>query len=90
MRAIYQVYHNTYTAAVNAAENYAKSKGYELNQEQLAVDVGMNSKRPKDGETTRFSAELWKAGKPQRKRLQVQVYGRGTTYNNFELNCYIL
>jgi hypothetical protein len=52
----------------------------------MFTKVGMNSKRPSVGKTTRVSLELTKAGKPQRKMLHIQVYGMK---NGYELNSYI-
>jgi len=39
-----------------------------------------------EGKTVKVSVELTKDGKPQRKELQIQVYGMK---NGYELNCYI-
>lgn len=86
--SIYFIYHNSYTSAVQEAERMATEK-YDVDQDQMAVDIGMNTRRPKDGETVRFHIDLYKDGKLQRKKLHAQVYGRGTKYSNFELNMYI-
>ena len=42
--------------------------------------------RPSEGKTTEFTIRLLKGGKPQRKSLQIQVYGMKKGY---ELNAYI-
>ena len=80
------VYHKSYTHAIEAAEVYAKKKGYEIEDDEMFTKVGMNSKRPSVGKTTRVSLELLKNGKPQKKMLHIQVYGMK---NGYELNAYI-
>ena len=80
------VYHKSYTHAIEAAQNYAGKKGYTIEDDELFTKVGMNSKRPSVGKTTRVSLELLKNGKPQRKMLHIQVYGMK---NGYELNAYI-
>jgi len=80
------VYHKSYTHAIEAAEVYARKKGYEIDDDEMFTKVAMNSKRPSVGKTTRVSLELLKNGKPQRKMLHIQVYGMK---NGYELNTYI-
>ncbi len=103
--AKYQVYHYTYTSAINTALEWAEKQGYEYDKEETASKIGMGPKKPSDGKTNRFSIELTKNGKPQRKQLHIQVYGMGTYkrdnsdgskirslhggQNEYELNCYI-
>jgi hypothetical protein len=82
----YKVYHNTYTSAVNSALEYAEKKGFEYDKEETAVKIGSGPKKPSEGKTNKFSINLTKDGKPQRKNLQIQIYGMGDKY---ELNCYI-
>jgi hypothetical protein len=100
----YQVYHKTYTSAINTALEYAEKQGYEYDKEETASKIGMGPKKPSDGKTNRFSIELTKNGKPQRKQLHIQVYNMGTFkrnqdgsqtrsmwggQNEYELNTYI-
>jgi hypothetical protein len=100
----YQIYHYTYTSAINAALEYAEKQGYEYDQEETASKIGMGPKKPSEGKTNRFSIQLTKGGKPQRKQLHIQVYGMGTYkrntdgsktrsmyggQNEYELNAYI-
>jgi hypothetical protein len=80
------VYHKSYTHAIEAAEVYARKKGYTIEDDEMFTKVGMNSKRPSVGKTTRVSLELLKNGKPQKKMLHIQVYGMK---NGYELNAYI-
>ena len=100
----YQIYHKTYTSAINTALEYAEKQGYEYDKEETAEKIGMGPKKPSDGKTNRFSIQLTKNGKPQRKQLHIQVYGMGTYkrnsdgsqtrsmwggQNEYELNTYI-
>jgi hypothetical protein len=100
----YPVYHYTYTSAIQSARDYAEKKGYEIDDEDAFRKIGMGPKKPSDGKTNRFSIELTKNGKPQKKMLHIQVYGMGTYkrntdgsktrslyggQNEYELNAYI-
>jgi hypothetical protein len=100
----YMVYHKTYTTAINTAREYAEKKGYEVDDEDAFRKIGMGPRKPSDGKTNRFSIELTKNGKPQKKMLHIQVYGMGTYkrnqdgsktrslhggQNEYELNAYI-
>ena len=80
------VYFKSYTAAIEAARAAALKKGFEVEEDEMFTKVGMNSKRPSVGKTTKVSLELIKNGKPQRKMLHIQVYGMK---NGYELNSYI-
>lgn len=83
----YQIYHNSYTSAINTALEYAEFKGFDYDKEETATKIGMGPKKPSDGKTNRFSIELMKNGKPQNKQLHIQVYGMGN--GKYELNTYI-
>ncbi len=100
----YVVYHKTYTTAINTAREYAEKKGYEVDDDDAFRKIGMGPKKPSEGKTNRFSIELTKNGKPQKKMLHIQVYNMGTFkrnqdgsktrslhggQNEYELNCYI-
>ena len=82
----YEVYHKSYTSAINAAKAYAEKKGYEINDDDSFRQIGMGPRKPSEGKTNKFSIELSKGGKVQRKKLQIQVYGMR---NSYELNAYI-
>jgi hypothetical protein len=82
----YEVYHKSYTSAINAAKAYAEKKGYEINDDDSFRQIGMGPRKPSEGKTNKFSIELSKDGKVQRKKLQIQVYGMR---NSYELNAYI-
>lgn len=82
----YPIYHNTFSSAVESANEYAKSLGYELNDDEWFVKVATGPKRPSEGETNKYSLSLYKNGKEERKMLHFQVYGMK---NKYELNAYI-
>jgi hypothetical protein len=82
----YEVYHKSYTSAIEAAREYAEKKGYEINNDDAFTKIGMGPRKPSEGKTNRFDIELSKDGKVQKKKLQIQVYGMK---NSYELNAYI-
>jgi hypothetical protein len=82
----YEVYHKSYTSAIEAARAYAEKKGYEINNDDAFTKIGMGPRKPSEGKTNRFDIELSKDGKVQKKKLQIQVYGMK---NSYELNAYI-
>jgi hypothetical protein len=88
-KSSYEIYHNTYSAAIQAAEDYAIKQGYEIDPEEMADKVGLGPAKPKPGKTVKHTISLTKNGKPQKKALQIQVYNRETNGNEFELNTYI-
>ena len=82
----YEVYHKSYTSAIEAARAYAEKKGFEINNDDAFSKIGVGPKKPSEGKTNRFSIELLRGGKEQRKQLHIQVYGMK---NGYELNAYI-
>ncbi len=83
----HKVYHNTFSAACSEVIDFAKEKGYEVDEDDWFNKVSVGSKKPSDGQTNRYSIELKKEGKLQKKMLHFQVYGmKGGKY---ELNAYI-
>ena len=87
----YVLYHDTYTAAVQEAERYANSKGFELDKEEMADKIGLGPGKPKKGKTTKHTLDLYKNNKPisGKKKFHFQVYNRGQDRNTYELNAYI-
>ena len=85
----YQLYHDTYTAAVYEFERYMESKGFKLDDEEMATKIGFGPRKPSKGKTNSFSIYLYKKGKQQRKMGHFQVYNRGTNGNEYELNAYV-
>jgi|WetSurSiteA1Bulk_404760.scaffolds.fasta_scaffold489217_1 hypothetical protein len=87
----YKVNHPSYTSAIQEVERFAEANGYTLDEDQLATDIGMGPAKPKEGITNKFHLDIFKDGKPQRKKLQVQIYGKGNKVTEpYELNMYIL
>ena len=85
-----QLYHSSYTSAIDSALKFAVSEGYTTDIEETAVIIGFQSSSPKEGKTERLSVPVYKSGKLQKKALHVQIYNRGNNVgNNFELNRYI-
>lgn len=82
----YQVYHNSYTSAVNTALEYAEKQGYTYDKEETFNKIGLGDRKPQEGVTNKITITLYKDGKEQKKALQIQVYGMGHRY---ELNAYI-
>jgi hypothetical protein len=82
----YEIYHDSYTSAINAALNYAERNGYTYDQDEVATKIGLGPKKPNEGLTNRFTITLFKDGIESKKALRIQVYGMGEKY---ELNCYI-
>jgi hypothetical protein len=82
----FQVYHNTYSSAVDAALEYAKGKGYDIIEDDVWDQIAVGPKKPAEGKTNKATIGLTKDGKLQRKALHIQIYGMGSRY---ELNAYI-
>ena len=51
----YQINHATYSAAIDEVESFANKNGYCLNKEEMADKIGLNTIRPKEGQTNRIS-----------------------------------
>lgn len=81
------VYHKTFSSAVQLAKSTAENKGYTINDDEWFNKVSTGPKKPSDGKTNRYSIELFKGTKLQRKQLHIQVYNTGY---NYELNFYIV
>lgn len=91
MMASYKIYHDSYTSAVQEAESHAVSKGFKVDPEESADVVGLQSRRPREGETERYSLSLSYAIRDWvkcKKALHVQI--TCLEPGKFELNCYIL
>ena len=84
-------YFRTASEAADTAREMAEKKGYEIDeddwQSQIAVGGKYNRLRPGVGKTNSFSVALLKNGKPQRKALNISLYGMES--GNFELTAYI-
>ena len=57
----------------------------------MATEIGTGPAKPKEGKTNKFSLSIFdKNNKLLKKKLQVQIFNRGTSSNEFELNMYVL
>ena len=88
----YKVNHKSYTSAVQEIEPFALKRGYELDSEELADEIGLGPSKPKNGKTNKFHFKLYNdiigEDEPQlqKKMLHVQIYG---DEGRFEINMYI-
>jgi hypothetical protein len=86
---------DTYFKAAYEAAEYAKEmaekKGYQIDGDDWQTQIGFGGKygrlRPGVGKTHSFSVGLTKNGKPQRKALNISLYGLDS--GNYELTHYI-
>ena len=90
-----EVKNKTYFKAAYEAAEYAKNqaekKGFQVDEDDWQSQIGMGGKynrmRPSVGKTHSFSIGLTKNGKPQRKNLNISLYGMDS--GQYELNYYI-
>jgi len=86
----YELYHDTYTSAIQAARDIATRRGYIIDDEEAMRVIGMGPRKPSPGETNDLHLNLYhENGKQARERLHLQVYNRGTEQHPYELNVYI-
>jgi hypothetical protein len=86
---------DTYFKAAYEAAEYAKKqvekKGFLVDEDDWQSQIGMggryNRLRPSVGKTHSFSIGLTKNGKPQRKNLNISLYGMDS--GQYELTHYI-
>lgn len=82
----YEIYHKTYTSAVQEVIRFVEKNGYKVDEDDRFRIVGVGTKRPSEGKTVQFELPLYKQdGKPAMTKIVVQVYGMRT---QFELNMY--
>ena len=84
-------YFKSASEAVEYAREMAEKKGYEIDEDDWQTQIGMGGKhnrlRPGVGKTHSFTVGLTKNGKPQRKALNISLYGMES--GNYELTYYI-
>ena len=83
----YETYHKLYGSAIDAIVKYAKKRGYEINNDDVASAFYDAQEKPKKGKTKSESIEISKNGKVQKKHLQVQIYAKDD--GTFELTMYV-
>jgi hypothetical protein len=86
-----ETYFKSFTDAVSYARAAAEKRGFEINEDDWQTQIALGGRysrgRPSIGKTNSFSVGLLKAGKPQRKNLNISVYGMES--GKFELTYYI-
>lgn len=86
----YQVYHKTYTSAVETAKEYLDKRGYDVDEEKFATEFGIMNSRPKNGQTVKVSIQVQSRKKKKPEYYHVQIFDMGNaTGNTYELNAYI-
>ena len=83
------IYYSTYSGALSSARDFYESKGYFVSDSEWFTNVSAGKKKPSVGDTNRISLYVKKNGKLIRKCLHIQVYNRGTSRKEFELNHYL-
>ena len=86
-KAKYKIDHKTYSSAVDEALKVADKQGYEVDMDDYFNQIATGPRKPSEGKTNTFKISLTKRGKEQKKKLQIQIYGKGK--HGYELNCYI-
>lgn len=85
----YQVYHSSYSSAVQHARKKIEDKGYTIHDDDWFHHVNSGPRKPSEGKTNSLHIPLHKDGKPIKKQAHIQVYNRGNDVgNNYELNMY--
>ena len=82
----YQLYHTSFSNAVQTAEKQAEKQGYEVDQDDWFNKIATGPKKPSEGKTNSYIIKLLKNDKPTKKTLAIQVFNMGKKY---ELNMYI-
>jgi len=84
-------YFNSFTDAVSYARKATEKRGFEIDEDDWQSQIALGGKytrsRPGIGKSNSFSIGVLKGGKPQRKNLNISVYGMES--GKFELTYYI-
>ena len=83
----YELYHKTYSDAVQHAADVVKKQGYEVDQDSWDSEISFGQRKPSKGKTVSKKVKLTKGGKEQKKQLHIQVYGMDS--GKYELNMYV-
>ena len=84
----YTIMHKSYSDAMQHSYEVAKSRGYEVDMDDVDAKVASGPRKPSDGKTNSHNLTITKGGKSVKKRLNVQVYNKGGSMP-YELNMYI-
>jgi len=86
----YEIDHKSFTSAWNEVQKYVEKEGYTMDEgdvdQQVTFGGTTGRARPSTGKTNKFDIRLEKNGKPTKKGIHFQVYGKP---NSYELNMYI-
>ena len=86
-----QLYFGTASAAADYARTQAEKRGFQINDEDWNSEITMGGRysrmRPGVGKMHSFSIGLLKDEKPQKKNLNISIYGMES--GKFELTHYI-
>tara|TARA_R110001592_G_scaffold34270_1_gene117759 strand:+ start:127 stop:453 length:327 start_codon:yes stop_codon:yes gene_type:complete len=84
-------YFKSFTQAVEYARKVTEKRGFTIDEDDWQTQIAFGGKysrsRPSKGKTNSFTVGLLKNGKPQRKSLQISVFGMPS--GNYELTQYI-
>ena len=84
-------YFKSFTQAVEYARKATEKRGFTIDEDDWQTQIAFGGKytrsRPSKGKTNSFTVGLLKNGKPQRKALQISVFGMPS--GNYELTQYI-
>ena len=87
-RKPYDIYHPTFSAAVQHAKDHTKkAHGFDVDQDSWDREVTFGQRKPSPGKTAIKKVNLTKDGKSVKKRLHMQVYGLDS--GKYELNKYV-
>lgn len=85
-----EIYFKSAYESVEYARKQVEKKGFQVDEDDWESQIGTggryNRLRPSVGKTHSFSIGLTKNGKPQRKKLNISLYGMD---GHYELNYYI-
>ena len=90
-KSSYEIYHNTYTSAMEEVRNQLKKQGLQMTEESEWSEITSGPGRPKIGKTVRHTVEIEKLDgspilKKKKKYVHIQVYGMEG--GKYELNFY--
>ena len=84
-------YFKSFTQAVEYARKATEKRGFTIDEDDWHTQIAFGGKytrsRPSKGKTNSFTVGLLKNGKPQRKSLQISVFGMDS--GSYELTHYI-
>ena len=84
-------YFKSFTQAVEYARKATEKRGFTIDEDDWQTQIAFGGKysrsRPSKGKTNSFTVGLLKKGKPQRKSLQISVFGMDS--GSYELTHYI-